>query len=310
MKNNVFFDDVIKGLSREDKAIPCKYFYDEQGSILFTRICELEEYYITRTETHMLQQLAPQVAEEVGEQANLVEPGSGAGEKIRILLDNLNQPASLTLVDISGEILKQSARRLQSEYPRLCVQTRVGDFTQLDGLDLKLPPSGANLMYFPGSTIGNFCPDEACNLLSSFAESLHAKDYLLIGVDLVKDSQLLENAYDDGQGITAAFNKNLLRRINNELGGNFDLNAFEHRATWNDQNQCVQMHLISTKPQTVRINGNRFHFEADEAIHTEDSHKYRVADFQQLAGQAGWKALHCWQDDEGLFSVHLMQLEA
>lgn len=302
-----FYQDVVKGLSQTPKRLPCKYFYDKRGSELFDRICELDEYYLTRTETEILHDRVDEVADRICERPVVFELGSGSSVKTRILLDRLRGVEAYVPMDISGEHLEQIVEQLHESYPDLRIYPLVADYTQ----PYRLPEAVRNrdcvLAFFPGSTIGNFKPADAVDFLRRVHDALPAEGYLLIGVDLLKDPVILERAYNDSDGITAEFNKNLLRRINHELGGNFPLDAFEHRAVVNPAEARVEMHLVATRSCTVRLGRlDRFSFERGETIHTENSYKYTLESFEALAEQAGFAVRRFWTDSDDLFSVHLL----
>jgi dimethylhistidine N-methyltransferase len=302
-----FLADVLAGLAQDPKTLPCKYFYDERGSALFDRICTLPEYYPTRTELAILRRHAGAMAAALGPRCLLVEYGSGSSTKTRLLLDRLAAPAAYVPVDISREHLLHSAQALAAHYPALRVIPVCADFTQ----PFALPEvSGAARVvgYFPGSTIGNFAPAEARKFLASVAEQCGAGGALLIGVDLEKPRSVLEPAYDDARGVTAEFNRNLLRRVNRELGGDFDLAAFDHRAFWNAALGRVEMHLVSRRDQVVHLAGRTIPFAKGESIHTENSHKYEIGGFAELSAAAGFGVERVWTDDAGLFSVQLLRV--
>ncbi|QXX76474.1 L-histidine N(alpha)-methyltransferase [Methylovirgula sp. HY1] len=299
---------VHAGLSQAAKSLPCKFFYDFEGSRLFDRICELPEYYPTRTESRILEKHAGDIAQLIGPGARLVEFGSGAGVKIRLLLSALARPAAYVPVDISRLHLLAAASSLAKDFPRLVIAPICADYTK--PFDLPAPTGaapGATIGFFPGSTIGNFTPDEARLFLVNARQLLGRSSLMLVGVDLRKDEAVLVRAYDDAAGVTAAFNLNLLRRINRELGGTFQLDEFTHRARWNDVLGRMEMHLVSRRAQTVEVDGRRFSFAAGEAIHTENSHKYSISQFQALAGEAGYAPRAVWTDEAELFSVHLLE---
>lgn len=298
---------VLEGLSAPEKALPCKFFYDAEGSRLFDKICELPEYYPTRTECRILEKYAGEIARRIGPHAQLVEFGSGAGIKIRLLLKAFEAPTGYVPVDISRLHLLAAASSLAKDFPHLAIAPICADYTQ----PFTLPaPAGAkprlNVGFFPGSTIGNFTPEEAQAFLEGARKLLGTGSAMIVGVDLRKDEGVLVRAYDDAGGVTAAFNLNLLRRINRELSGNFKLDQFIHRARWNTSLGRMEMHLVSRQAQTVEIGGERFSFNAGEAIHTENSHKYRIAEFQALARAAGYMSAAVWTDEASLFSVHLL----
>jgi dimethylhistidine N-methyltransferase len=297
-----FHADVVAGLSRRPRRLPCKYFYDERGSQLFDRICELDEYYLTRTELAIMREYAPEMATTIGHGASLIELGSGSSVKTQLLLDALVDPASYVPVDISRHHLQKSAARLARVYPALRIRPVAADFTR----GFRLPDSVAatnRVVYFPGSTIGNFRPSAAQRFLQEIARIVGPGGGLLIGIDLVKERSVLTAAYNDAAGVTAAFNLNLLARIKRELAGSFDLPAFRHLAIYNASRQRIEMHLVSTKAQTVRIGDRRFEFELGETIRTELSHKYTIDQFAALAAPAALRLQHVWTDERRWFAV-------
>jgi dimethylhistidine N-methyltransferase len=301
-----FREDVLSGLTKNRRQIPPKYFYDEEGSRLFDAICQLPEYYPTRAEIGLLKHYGTEMVQYMGEGSVLVEFGSGSSLKIRLLLEAL-RPAAYLPIDISREHLFNSARHLAYDYPRVAVHAICADYTR----PLVLPrdfAEGAKAGFFPGSSIGNFEPPEALQFLKQIATLLGAGSGLLIGVDLKKDAALLNAAYNDSRGITAAFNLNLLRRINRELEGNFDLSSFEHRAFYNAVKGRVEMHLVSRKNQTVTVSNQAFEFHTGETLHTENSYKYSIEEFQQLARAAGFQPQRVWTGEQALFSVHYLRL--
>ena len=302
-----FRDDVLQGLRQSPKRLPSKYFYDERGSQLFDDICELPEYYPTRTEMALLRTISSDVAALVGEGATVIEFGSGSSTKIRILLDALDDPLAYVPVDISREHLLVSAKDLAGSYPDLRVVPVCADYTQPFDVP-EIAGEKVRAGFFPGSTIGNFTRADAISFLRAAASDLGHNNGLLIGVDLRKDVDRLHAAYNDAAGVTAAFNLNLLERINRELGGDFDVDAFAHDARWIPEPGRIEMHLVSEKAQDVTLAGETFHFEAGESIHTEDSHKYDVAGFKALAAEAGWDSIECWTDADELFSIHLLRV--
>jgi dimethylhistidine N-methyltransferase len=298
-----FADALLAGLRATPKSIPCKYFYDTEGSLLFEKICTLPEYYPTRTELGLLHAYADEMAKFFGPDAEIVEFGAGAGEKIRPLLDAMENPCAYLPMDISGSYLKRIAARLQTDYPALSIQPIVGDFTR----DFSPPASsGRRVGFFPGSTIGNFAPGEARAFLSNVARMLKGGG-LLIGVDLVKDPEVLHAAYNDSAGVTAAFNKNLLARANREAGANFDFARFAHYALYNPLQQRIEMYLVSTAAQRATVCGRSIAFSEGEAIHTEYSHKYTVDGFRALAASAGFVPREVWCDADRLFSIHWLE---
>jgi len=298
-----FREAVLAGLRRSQKRIPSKFLYDERGSKLFERICELDEYYPTRTEIGIMRQHAEAMAAAIGSRVRLVEYGSGSSLKTRILLDHLDDLASYVPVDISKEHLIESANALATEYPSIPIQPVCADYTTVFDLPASPIPPARTVGYYPGSTIGNFRRDEARAFLGHIAELVRPEGGLLIGVDLKKDVEVLKAAYDDSEGVTAAFNKNLLRRMNRELDATFDLDAFEHDVHWNEKRGCIESHLRSTEVQRVTVAGERFSFEEGETVHTEDSHKYTLDGFAQLAEEAGFQVDTVWTDERSYFSV-------
>jgi dimethylhistidine N-methyltransferase len=298
-----FAADVVAGLTAKPKRLPPKYFYDLAGSALFDRITRLSEYYPTRSEIGILQDNAPAIASLFPAGCALIEFGGGSSRKARILLGAAATIEAYVPVDISGDFLQQDAAQLRRDFPRLGVYPLVTDFTkpfELPGAVAALPRVG----FFPGSTIGNFEPHEACKFLRHAGAMLGQGAVFVIGVDLVKDAKVLYRAYNDAEGVTAKFNLNLLARINRELGANFNLDAFEHHALYNGSQNRIEMHLASTKRQKVRVNGTAIDFRAGETIHTENSYKYTIESFQALARGSGWSPLKTWTD--GLFSVHAL----
>lgn len=301
-----FASDVIAGLSRETKGIPPKYFYDVEGSHLFEEITRLPEYYPTRTETGILLAHARDLNGIVPQGTALVEFGSGACIKVQILLDNIPAIAAYLPVDISGDFLKAEAERMSRSYPRLAVRPVVADFTKHFALPDEFAPM-PKTGFFPGSTIGNFEPHDAVSFMRHAAQTVGHGGVLIMGVDLVKDPAILHAAYNDAAGITARFNLNLLRRINRELDGNFDLRAFEHHAHYNRERRRVEMHLASKKRQKVMVAGRVFSFRAGEPIHTENSYKYTLGSFAALARGCGWTPEIAWTDPAELFSIHVLR---
>jgi len=300
-----FLEDVIAGLSRERKELPPKYFYDERGCELFEAICALPEYYPTRTETAMMRAHAHDMARRLGPQCALIEYGSGNSHKTRILIGEL-APAAYLPIDIAAGQLRASCAELARTFPGLAITAVCADYT----CPLTLPDLDAaaarRVIYFPGSTIGNFTVAEAATFLGNARGLVGAGGGLLIGVDLKKDPVLLNAAYNDAQGVTAAFNLNLLARINRELGGDFELSAFRHHAFYNAGPGRIEMHLVSLRDQRVAIRGRTFRLSAGETIHTENSYKYTVAEFQALARGAGFEPAECWTDPQQLFAVHYL----
>ncbi|MBT2323586.1 L-histidine N(alpha)-methyltransferase [Variovorax paradoxus] len=304
-----FGHELYEGLRRDQRSISPKFFYDVAGSALFDRICELPEYYPTRTELRILTECAPEIAQQIGPNAEIVEFGAGSLTKVRLLLDALETPKRYVPIDISGEHLEAAAQRLRDDYPRLAVQPLVADYTMPLVLPARGGRMGQRVGFFPGSTLGNFSPDEALAFLQ-LAQRLLRGGGLLVGVDLVKDPALLHAAYNDAQGVTAAFNLNLLRRANAELDTDFDPEGFTHAAFYNAPLRRVEMHLVSRRAQTVTLDGERFDFDEGETIHTENSHKFTVAGLRTLAVKAGFRPAAVWTDPKRLFSVHWLQSPA
>jgi dimethylhistidine N-methyltransferase len=300
-----FAHDVIAGLSAPVKNLSPKYFYDAAGSDLFEAICETAEYYPTRAETALLKNIAGQLAASIPEGAALVEFGSGASEKTLLVLDAAPHIAVYVPIDISATALNKAAQALRHQYPTLIVAAQVDDFTRV--LTLPEQASGhTRVGFFPGSTIGNFTHDQAVSFLRSAHDVLGSKAQFIIGIDMVKEAETLVAAYDDAEGVTARFNKNLLTRINRELNGNFNVEAFEHLALWNAEQACMEMHLVSQVEQVVKVAGHSFHFAAGERLHTENSHKFTVESFTALAASAGWSVRQQWISDSpqvALFSL-------
>ncbi len=306
-ERNEFLSDAIEGLRANQKTLPCKYFYDERGSALFREICELPEYYVTRTEIKLLKDVAGEIAEAIGPDCQMIEFGIGSSEKIRIVLDALTTPASFVAVDISRESILSVTEALAAEYTELAVHAVCADFTQ----PFETPPmtgSGRRVAFFPGSSLGNFTHDGAVDFLAGAAKQVAPEGGMLIGIDLKKDETLLTAAYDDTAGVTAKFNLNLLVRLNNEFGADFELDSFAHRAVYNAEAGRIEMHLVSRCRQKVNLGGETFDFEADEFIHTENSYKYSVGEFQELARRAGFEPTQVWTDQDDLFSIHFLSV--
>ncbi len=298
-----FRADVLRGLRAPKKELPCKYFYDEIGSALFEQITELEEYYPTRTELGIMTRHAAEMAGLLGPRCLLIEYGSGSSLKTRHLLDRLRDPAGYVPIDVSGEHLRRSARALEEEYPDIEMLPLCGDFTRPLDLPACRKPAARRVVYFPGSTLGNFSPRESIALLRQTAALCGRDGGLLLGIDLRKDPRVLETAYNDRRGVTAAFNRNILVRINRELGADFDLDQFAHQALYDAANGRIEMHLISRRDQVVRVGGVSFSFVAGESIHTENSYKYSLPVLADLAEAGGFTVEHVWTDERQYFSV-------
>ncbi len=301
-------DAALAGLAATPKAIAPKFFYDRRGSELFERICQQPEYYLTRTEEAILAAAANDLAGRVGQGGELVELGSGASRKVRLLLDAL-RPARYLAIDLSTDFLLSSTQRLAADYPWLEVSAACLDYSQ----GLRLPGEFTltrPLLFFPGSSIGNFAPEQALAFLQHLHALLPAGGALLVGVDLPKDKAVLEAAYNDAAQVTKAFNLNLLERLRETLACDIDPSRFEHRAFFNEAESCIEMHLVSREPQEVTLEGRTFRFEAGESLLTERSYKYSVEGFTALGRQAGFVPAAVWTDPQRLFSVHLLRREA
>jgi dimethylhistidine N-methyltransferase len=300
---DAFAAEVLQGLSRRGKTLPSRFLFDARGSELFEKITRLPDYYPTRTETAILRVRAVQLAAGVPEGGVLIEFGSGSSQKTEILLERLPRLGAYLPVDLSESALADARQRLAARFPTLDIRPIVADFSHPFGLPAEFtdrPKTG----FFCGSTIGNLMPVEASRLLRVFRAMLSPGGRLIVGVDLKKDADKLVRAYDDTAGVTAAFNLNLLVRINRELGANFDLRAFKHRAIYNAREGRIEMHLVSLQEQSVKIRGRRIHFRAGESIHTENSYKYSISQFQDLARSANWLPTRVWTDPLEIFSVH------
>lgn len=296
-------DEIVEGLMQDEKTISPKYFYDERGSQLFDDITRLPEYYPTETELSIMRDNIDEIADLVGEQASLIEFGSGSSLKIRVLLDHLKSLAVYVPVDISDDHLVASAESLKADYPDLEILPVVADFMQPFDLPQPSVMPVKNVVYFPGSTIGNFTHDAAMDLLRVMHLEAKEGGALLIGVDLQKDKSILEAAYNDSQGVTAEFNLNMLRHINREHGANFDLDAFEHRAEYNEEKGRIELRLDSATDQSIELGDETIDIAAGEAILTEYSHKYTLEGFAEMAREAGFEVKKVWVDAERLFSV-------
>lgn len=304
-QRTLFYADVVAGLGAKPKSIPCKYFYDERGANLFEAIVRTPEYYPTRAEIEILTVNAPDIASVVGPRVHLVDFGAGSTHKARLLLKAMDTPASYIAVDISEEYVSKSVGALAAGFPDLKAVALAADFTQAFALP-RFARAGRRAGFFPGSTIGNFTPDEAVAFLKRTAAVLGTGGGFLVGVDLKKDAHLLNAAYNDSAGVTAQFNLNVLARINRELGANFDLDRFAHRAVYNEAQGRVEMYLDALEAQTVHVGDRPFAFASGESIHTESSHKYTVAEFQALAESAGFLPGQVWTDRRKLFSLHYL----
>lgn len=300
-------NDVLDGLKKEPKELSPVWFYDELGSFLFDNICELPEYYITRTELQIMHGHASEMAHAIGPEAALIEFGSGTSMKTRLLLDRLENPVAYVPVDISREHLFTAAGSLAKDYPNIHIVPVCADFTQQVELPSFIRTAPRRVVYFPGSTIGNFEPSKARELLVRMRELVGKNGAVLIGTDLRKDPRVLERAYADAAGVTAEFNINALRHLNRELGANFDLDAFDHLAVWVEDASRIEMHLVSKRDQVVQIGGEKVHFERGEHLRTEYCHKYTLDSFSDLAATAGLAVKRIWTDANKMFAVQLLE---
>jgi len=298
-----FLADAITGLSSNQRTLPCKYFYDARGAALFQKICELPEYYITRTEIDILDRNRAEIASHLGPNIELIGLGTGAGTKTRILIETLKDPAVYIPVDISEKQLRESTALFQNIFPNMEILPVCADYLQPVVLPTPSHKAVRNVVYFPGSTIGNFEPDEALEFLRRVANVCRENGGLLIGADLKKDPLVLEAAYNDRAGVTAQFNLNLLTRLNRELGADFDLESWRHRAVYNSDAGRIEMYLISEIDQFVHLDEQKFHFRRGEKIITEFSYKYAPEEFARLAGKAGFRFVRMWTDNARLFGV-------
>lgn len=298
--------EVLTGLNRDQKSLPSKFFYDQRGSELFEQITQLDEYYPTRTERQIMQQNIGKIAGMIGSESVIVEPGSGSSKKVRLLLDHLPNISAYVPVEISQKYLGQVVQELQKEYPNLLIKPVCADYTkpfQLPEID---KPFEYYVVFYPGSTIGNFRPAEAQDFLKLLADFMVPGGGLLIGVDLKKDIEILEAAYNDRKGVTEAFNKNMLVRLNRELNADFEIAQFDHHAFYNREKGRIEMHLVSQKDQAVHIDGKTFQFRRGETIHTENSYKYSLDDFEALVSD-WFKVQKVWTDENQLFSVQYLE---
>ncbi|MEX0745456.1 MAG: L-histidine N(alpha)-methyltransferase [Phycisphaeraceae bacterium] len=307
MSRDDFEAAVLAGFARWPRRIPCRFFYDAVGSDLFEQITQLEEYYPTRVETALLETYGAEIAQSIELPRVLVEFGSGSSRKTSLLIEALGEVPAYIPIDIAAESLQAAARWLSARHANLSIVPLIADFTKTRALP-KLAKRHLRLGFFSGSTIGNLGHEEARAFLAGAARLLGKGSAFLIGVDLKKDVSILIPAYNDKAGVTAAFNLNLLARINRELDGDFDLTRFAHEATYNARAGRIEIYIVSLADQTVRVKGHGFTFAKGERIHTENSHKYTVAEFQALARSAGWRPAKVWTDPANLFSLHLLQL--
>ena len=294
------------GLGRRNKKLNSKWFYDYKGSKLFEQITSLNEYYPTRTEKKILSTYKNEIANEIGSNAIIIEPGAGDIKKIGIFLNSLNKPKKYIPLDISEEYIKKISPNFKKKFPNIPIDTKGYDFTSSMKLPFKISSSENIIIFFPGSTLGNFEKKEAVQFLKLLKSKFKAKK-IIIGVDLIKDIKTLISAYDDKKGITAKFNKNILKRINTELDGDINLGLYKHIAVFNKSKKRIEMRLKSIKNNTINIRGSKFVIKKNEEIHTENSHKYSIRSFKNLVNEAGWKISTTWVDDKKLFSVHCLK---
>lgn len=304
VQHSPFLEDVIDGLSQKQKTLHPKYFYDQRGSEFFDRICGLEEYYPFQAELELLPRVARELSGVLTREYEMIEFGAGSLQKVKPLLDEIAGIRRFTPIDISGQHLRSACEKLQGEYPQLGVEAVVADFSR----PVDLPGNTQQrLGFFPGSTIGNFQPEEARDFLACAGETLGRGSHMLIGVDTKKSPAILHRAYNDAAGVTAAFNRNILERINRELDGNFRVEQFEHYAFYNAARGRVEMHLISRCDQTASVGETEIRFREGESIHTENSYKYTPREFEQLAASAGWRFERQWLARDRLFAAYLMR---
>jgi len=302
-----FSEEVSLGLSKRNKKLSSKWFYDFNGSKLFEKITKLKEYYPTRTEKKILKENKNEIANKIGKNAVLIEPGAGDIKKIAIFLNNLNNPKKYIPLDISEDYITKISEGFKKKFPKVAITPKGYDFSSNNKLPFKINSSENIIIFFPGSTIGNFEKNEAIKFLKILKTKFKAKK-IIIGVDLIKDIPTLISAYDDKKGVTAEFNKNILQRINNELGGDVNLNFYKHLAIYNKKKERIEMRLKSKKNNNIKINGSKYFIRKNEEIHTENSHKYTIKSFKNIAKEAGWKIKKTWVDDKKLFSIHFLDL--
>jgi dimethylhistidine N-methyltransferase len=304
--SSAFALDVLDGLAHRHRRIPCKWLYDHLGSALFEQITQQPEYYPTRCEIAILEQVAGQIGEAAGPRATLVELGSGSARKTPIVLRALDRPAAYVPVDVSESFLATTVRTIAAGFPRLQVTPCVADFTELTSLPPDLP-AGRRVVFFPGSTIGNFDPDAARALLARIGRVVGPGALMVVGIDHTRDPARMVRAYDDAAGVTAAFSKNLLVRINRELQGDFDVDAFHHVARFNHEQRRIEMHLVSARPQRATVLGRSFDFAIGESIHTENAYKPSPFQFLAMAHRAGWRQEQLWVEGAAGYAVHVLQ---
>ena len=306
VSQQAMLDEVLSGLQKAQKRLPSKYFYDEKGSELFEKITRLDEYYLTEAEKDILETNIDDITELVGPGTTLVELGSGSSKKTRLLLDKLPSLSAYVPVDISEEYLLKVVSQLRREYPRISIIPVFADYTSSFELPEVKDAEGRQLVFFPGSTIGNFRPADARSFLANIASSTSERSSMLIGVDLKKEREVIENAYNDAEGITARFNKNILRRLNRELGADFDVDLFRHRAFYNEEEGRIEMHLVSESEQNIHLDGKQISLEKGESIHTENSYKYSLREFEELVDD--WYSVEqVWTDTNDYFSLQFLR---
>jgi dimethylhistidine N-methyltransferase len=303
LQRAAFLRDLLDGLARPQKEIPCKWLYDERGSALFERICDLPEYYPTRTELSILERYVGAMAPHFGSNCAIIEYGSGSGLKTQLLLEHVRRPACYVPVDISTSALVDATARLQRRFPGLTIAPVRGDFSEPVALPREAVAAQRRAVFFPGSTIGNLHKGETVVFLSRMRRECGRGGGLLLGVDLLKDRATLLNAYDDSRGVTAAFDLNILARANAELGADFDLEAFRHEARFDERHGRIEMHLVARRAVEAHVGGTTFRFAAGESIHTESSYKFALPELRALAALAGWRFEHIWSDEKAWFAV-------
>jgi dimethylhistidine N-methyltransferase len=306
-----FRADALAGLAARPRAIPCKYLYDERGSALFEGICETGDYYVTRADLALHEAHLDEIEAAIGPDAHIIEFGSGAGIKIRKILGASDHLRAYTPIEISGEALAQSVAALEEQFPGMEIRPLQADYTQdIPAEKFRLdPPARRRVIYFPGSTISNFTHDEAHAFITRMARIAGPGGGALIGVDLIKAPERLERAYDDAEGVTAAFNRNLLARLENDLGAALEADAFEHRAVYDAERERIEMHLVAARDTAIELDGRRFDFAAGDSIHTENSHKYSIDGFRALVEGTGFRPVDVWTDPDGLFSMHYLEAD-
>lgn len=305
-KSSDKLSEILSGLQQDQKCIDPKYFYDARGSGLFEQITRLPEYYPTRTERQILSKNAVAMSRICGQGCVLIEPGSGSSEKVRLLLDTLH-PAAYVPMDISAEFLEKSALKLGAEYPWLNVHAICTDFVHQEKMPDGLP-DGKRVIFYPGSTLGNMSPVQACGFLRQMGQWLNGDGAILVGIDMHKSKQILDDAYNDQLGVTAEFNLNMLNNVNSLTGSNFKVENFSHRAFYNETDYRIEMHLVSKLDHIVRVGHTDIKFTSGETIHTESSYKYTPESFQNISQRAGFSMRSSWSDDQQLFSVHYLEL--